>query len=90
MLAPEEYHLLGDIGKRLTQFTPPLFRPLIPTAPPISPPPVEPSNNNSLKPTTLETNFNQPSTRLLKKQKNTVEIIPETKKDEPINQFNLS
>ena len=90
MLAPEEYHLLGDIGKRLTQFTPPLFRPLIPTAPPISPPSVKPSNNNSLKPTTLETNFNQPSTRLLKKQKNTVEIIPETKKDEPINQFNLS
>ena len=90
MLAPEDYHFLRDVSELLTQFAPPSFRPLTQTAPPISPPPVEPSDNKFLKPTTLETNFNHPLTRLINKQKNTVEIIPKTKKDEPIDQFNLS
>ena len=90
MLAPEDYNLLGDVGKPLTQFAPLSFRPLSPTAPPISPPPEEPSDNNFLKPTILETNFNHPVIRLINKQKNTVDIIPKTKKDELIDQFNLS
>ena len=79
MLAPEDYHLLGDIGKPLTQFTLPSFSPLTPTVPPISPSPVESSNNNFLTPTTLETNCNHPLRRLINKQKNTVKIIPKTK-----------
>ena len=75
MLALKDYHLLGDVGKLLTQFALLSFRPLTPTAPPISPLPLEPSNNNFLKPTTLETNFNRPLARLINKQKNTVQII---------------
>ena len=67
MLAPEDYHLLGDVGKPLTQFAPTSFRPLTSTAPPISPLLLEPSDNNFLKPTTLETNFNRPLTRLIHK-----------------------
>ena len=89
MLTPEDYHLFGDVGKPLTQFAPLSFRPLISTAPPISPTPLEPSNNKFSKPTTLETNFNRPLTRLIKKQKNTVEIIPKAEKDEQIDQFDL-
>ena len=90
MLALEDYHLLGDVGKLLTQFALLSFRPLTPTALPISPLPLEPSNNNFLKPTTLETNFNRPLARLINKQKNTVQIIWKTKKDELIDQFDLS
>ena len=80
MLAPEDYHLLGDVGKLLTQFAPPPFRPLTSTALPISPLLLEPSGNNFLKPTTLETNFNRPITRLINKQKNAVQIIWKTKR----------
>ena len=90
MFAPEDYHLLGDVGKPLSQFAPPSFRPLTSTAPPISPLLLEPSDNKLLKPTTLETNFNRPLTRLIDKQRNTVQIIWKTKKDELIHQFNLS
>ena len=42
-----------------------------------------------LEPTSLETNFKRPLTRLINKQKNTVEIILKTKEDELINETSL-
>lgn len=79
-LEPKDYNLIGS-----DKYLYPPYKGLLPPPqppsflPPISPRPIEPSQNNFMKPNSTQTDFTRPLTRLDGKETNTVEVIPKAK-----------